>query len=296
MLKKMVTPVLATLEFDPTNAEIQDLVYGAMKSHINDSNPVPCEACGSPFHGTDRCRARGFQFLPDWLQRQVKQINSTRGDKPLEPLDQTRPSPRKPAFALKKSPSRSRSDKGRKFGSMECNFASFSLDTDELSLSSCPSDDDDDDDGSISSASVAETSLDLADSIELSSNQVCWSIGDPDSVPPSPAEHVHDCASASSDSTPPTSNMSNSSSAVPQLCRISTDDEFTQAMDGIASQLKSSVESQQLSIDPQFAVLDMRSYDKSNESSNPPPDVHDLASPMHVEDYSGFSYDEQVNC
>lgn len=293
MLKKMVSPVLATLDFDPDNADVRELVYNAMTSHINDSNPVPCEACGSPFHGTDRCRARGFNFLPDWLQRQVKQINSTRGDKPLEPLDQTRPAPRKPAFALKKSPSsRSRSaapksaDKGRKFGSMECNFASFSLDTDELSLSSCQDDDDNDDGdgGSISSASV-----DMAD-------QVCWSIDDPNPMPPSSEVNASDCASASSDSTPPTSNMSQSPSVAPALCRISTADDFTQAMDGIASQLESSVGNQQLSIDPQFAVLDMRSYDKSTQSSDPQPDSHDLTSPMHVQDYSAFSYDEQINC
>lgn len=73
--------------------KIQDLVYKAMqKGFKSKSGQLQCKACGG-CHETDRCYACGKEFQPDWLRKQVEQVNATDGDKPKKPFDKASPPP-----------------------------------------------------------------------------------------------------------------------------------------------------------------------------------------------------------
>ena len=81
MLCDIIVPVLAALEFDMDELNIQDFTFWAMKSNFQWRT---CQVCGSS-HDSDMHRARGFDFLASWLQKIVKQYKAINRDDPKNP-------------------------------------------------------------------------------------------------------------------------------------------------------------------------------------------------------------------
>ena len=92
-IRDMVKPVLAALDFDDPDENLQSLTFNAMVKSLTSQGP--CEVCGGR-HDADKCRARGLAFLPPWLRKAVLQYNAVHGDTPKVPPADTPPPPRNP--------------------------------------------------------------------------------------------------------------------------------------------------------------------------------------------------------
>ena len=100
MLRGLVAPVLAALEFDIDDDAITELMFNTMRTNFHPgrgSPPGPCDVCNGR-HDADACRVRGAAFLPEWLLKNVKQYNNKYGDKPKVPPPNIPPPPQKPKF------------------------------------------------------------------------------------------------------------------------------------------------------------------------------------------------------
>ena len=95
MLKDLVAPVLASLEFENPDENLQNLVFQAMTSMFQKKGP--CKVCGGR-HDADTCRARGPEFQQPWLRKAVAQYNAVHGDKPKIPPPDNPPIPQRADF------------------------------------------------------------------------------------------------------------------------------------------------------------------------------------------------------
>ena len=266
MLNEMVPSVLDSLDFDPANPDAQNLVLAAMRANLKKARE-PCQACGSTLHPTDSCRLRGEKFQPDWLRRQIQQVNSVLGDSPINPVEQSRPTPRKPAFAMSDKPFKSRPRSGnRNISAMEITGLSAAPPSDSLI--------DSDDDASASSDGVLQFA-------HMSTDTTHWTVTATDEA----------CPDSTDESEP---HPEPSASPSLELRSITSASELDATLDSITNQIEASIDNDKLAIDPQYAVLDMKNYDPSITSD--PPVERDIANPMQVSDYSSFGYDEPLNC
>ena len=88
MLRDMIAPVLAALEFDDKDENLSELMFNTMQTSFRPSMksvPGPCKVCNGR-HDADACRVRGIPFLPEWLLKNVKQYNGVHSDKPRSHL------------------------------------------------------------------------------------------------------------------------------------------------------------------------------------------------------------------
>ena len=74
MLRDMVAPVFAVMEFDKKDENLSELMFNTMRTTFRPSKksfPDPCKVCNGR-HDADACRVRGTSFLPEWLLKNVK--------------------------------------------------------------------------------------------------------------------------------------------------------------------------------------------------------------------------------
>ena len=105
ILRDVVIPMLAAMEFDDNDENLTNLMFNTMITNFRPSKksyPGPCEVCNGR-HDADTCRVPGSSFLTEWLLKNVKQYNSVHGDKPKVTLPNIPPPPRKPSFGSMKN-------------------------------------------------------------------------------------------------------------------------------------------------------------------------------------------------
>ena len=105
MIRDMVAPVLAAMEFDKKDENLSELMFNTMCINFRPSKKSflgPCEVCNGR-HDADACRVCGTLFLPKWLLKNVKQYNSVHGDKPNGTPPNIPPPPQKPSFGSAKN-------------------------------------------------------------------------------------------------------------------------------------------------------------------------------------------------
>ena len=95
LLKDLVAPVLASLDFENPDDNLQNIVYQAMTSTFQKKGP--CKVCGGR-HDADTCRARGPEFQQPWLRKAVAQYNAVHGNKPKVPPPDNPPIPQRADF------------------------------------------------------------------------------------------------------------------------------------------------------------------------------------------------------
>lgn len=102
ILRAAVPSALSALGYDTDKLDpkLGDLVFSAMQRGVNKAPREQCQACLGR-HSTDRCFARGAAFQPEWMQKNVRQVNATLGDKPKVPLNPaTKPPPTTSTWGL----------------------------------------------------------------------------------------------------------------------------------------------------------------------------------------------------
>ena len=89
--------VFSAMDNDLSNLELNHLAFNAMQDAR--APKERCPVCNG-IHVADRCYARGPNFQPPQVSKNVQQWNLKHGDKPSTPIPDRPPTPRTASFAL----------------------------------------------------------------------------------------------------------------------------------------------------------------------------------------------------